>query len=180
MELPSNPNADNTETPGPSAKGIPANRRAFLKAGLKGAALLTYVTPLIQTVSLAEAQSGNSSQGSPSVIGNAPPPPPALPPRIDSLQPDEGNQDQTLNVSVQGRYFEDGIEVEIDDKDVKVKSVAFLSSYELLIQVEIKNQATPGSCSVRVTNPDGQEDIKYSAFKVKEKEKSQKSQKSQK
>ena len=48
------------------------SRRAFLKTGLKGAALLPYVAPLIETIYLQDAEAQNSG-GSP--IGNDPPPP---------------------------------------------------------------------------------------------------------
>jgi hypothetical protein len=73
--------------PEPEDKQSPDDtRRSFLKQGIKGALLLSYVTPAVESVFLSSAEaddddggSSNSSSPSnslpPSVIGNEPMPP---------------------------------------------------------------------------------------------------------
>ena len=81
-----------------SSENHDGDRRAFLKEGMKRAALLPYVAPVIETIYLSDAHAsdddddggsrGNNNSGSPSIIGNGTPPIP--PPRIRSVSPKEG------------------------------------------------------------------------------------------
>ncbi len=136
------------------------SRRAFLKTGLKGVALLPYVAPLIETITLSEAQ----AQGSPT--GNDPPPPPLPAPVVSGCNPSEGFTDEALLVTVVGSEFQNGATVNFGS-GIIVQNVTYISSTTLNVNIQIQSSASPGTRNVTVTNPDTQSGTKLSAFEVK-------------
>lgn len=139
-------------------QGSGDTRRSFLKAGVKGALLLPYVAPLIETISL----SGAHAQTSP--IDNTPPPPPP-PPVVISCDPDNGLKGETLDVAITGADFVDAPTVTIPN-GVVVNSVTFISSSELIVSITIRPNAAAGPTDVTVENPDRQSDTLYGGFTI--------------
>ena len=137
------------------------SRRRFLKTGVKGVALLPYVAPLIETISLRDAIGQNSS-GSP--VTNEPPPP-ANPPNVTSCSPNNADQGDTLNVTVSGTDF-----VSTPTADfglgITINTVTYVTSTTLTVNITISGGATPGSRNVTITNPDTQSDTLTSGFTV--------------
>ncbi|MDP6037562.1 MAG: IPT/TIG domain-containing protein [Candidatus Latescibacteria bacterium] len=151
-----------------------ADRRAFLKEGMKRAALLPYVAPVIETVFLSDADAdddddgggrGNTNSGTPSPIGNnVPPPLPA--PRVRNVHPNKGFLGEEISVSIQGDNFRNEARAEFGT-GISVQSMRFNSSRLLTAVIRISEYTSPGRRDVTVINPDRQSDTKSRAFEVK-------------
>jgi len=154
-------------------------RRSFLKQGLKGALLLPYATPTIESIFLSSVEgadddddddddsssnSGNSNSAPPSVIGNIPPPPPKKP-KVDRVSPDTGFIGSKMTVYVWGEDFERGARVSFDS-GIAVLSVNYENSELLTVEIQIESYAYEGKRDVTVTNPNGQSDTDKNAFEV--------------
>ena len=148
-----------------------ADRRAFLKAGMKRAALLPYVAPVIETIFLSDADAdddsdGNTNSGTPSPIGNnVPPPLPA--PRIRNVNPNTGYLGDDVSISIQGDNFRSGVRAEFGN-GISVQSLRFNSSRSLTVLITISEYTSPGRRDVTVINPDHQSDTENRAFEVKQ------------
>ncbi|MDP6777181.1 MAG: hypothetical protein QGI83_10495 [Candidatus Latescibacteria bacterium] len=71
------------------------SRRRFIKTGVKGALLLPYAAPLVETIALP----GSTAQA-------ASPPPPPPPPEVYSCVPDNGEISTNISVTINGASFE--------------------------------------------------------------------------
>jgi len=151
-----------------------ADRRAFLREGMKRAALLPYVVPVIETIFLSDADADDDDDddgdrrgntNTPSPIGNnVPPPLPA--PRIRSVHPTEGFTGDDVLVSIRGDHFRNGARAEFG-AGISVQSVRFDNSHLLTASIHISEYTNPGWRDVTVINPDRQSDTKHRAFEVK-------------
>ena len=151
-------------------------RRSFLKQGLKGALLLPYATPTIESIFLSSVEArddddddssnngGSSNSAPPSVIGNIPPPPPKKP-KVERVSPTSGYIGASMKVYVWGEDFERGANVSFDS-GISVLSVSFENSELLVVQIQIESYASEGKQDVKVTNPNGQSDTDKNAFEV--------------
>ena len=147
------------------------DRRAFLKEGIKKAALLPYVAPVIETISLSDAHAqgrgrgrGNGNSGQPSVIGNGRPPNP--PPKIRNIHPNQGLLGETMSIAINGDSFRIGARVEFGS-GISVKSVRYDSKRLLTVLIEISDYTSEGWRDVTVINPDRQTDTKDRALTIK-------------
>jgi hypothetical protein len=147
-------------------------RRSFLKQGVKGALLLTYVTPAVESVFLATAHAddddddggGSSNSAPPSVLGNTPMPPKKKP-NIDRVSPDTGSPGETITIYVWGHQFDSGASVDFES-GVSVRNVSYESDILLTVEIEIASYASVGKQNVTVTNSNGESFTKNKAFEV--------------
>ena len=134
-----------------------STRRRFIETGLKGALLLPYVAPVIETIVLSDARAQSPSPPDP--------PPPDPPPQVYSCNPDTGNAGDNIVVTVTGADFQSGATVDFGYR-VQTMSVTFISSTSLQVQIDIKSNAPAGFRDIIVTNPDAQSDTLINGFTV--------------
>ncbi|MFT5368370.1 MAG: hypothetical protein ACI8V2_003334 [Candidatus Latescibacterota bacterium] len=151
-------------------------RRSFLKQGIKGALLLSYVTPAVESVFLSSAEAddddddGSSKSSSPSnslppsVIGNEPMPPPKKP-NIDRVSPKSGFVGDVLTVYIWGHNFEYCPRVNFGS-GISVKSLSYENEESLIVEIEIESYASVGKQDVTVINPNGESFEKNKAFEI--------------
>ena len=150
---------DDTDRDNHQGSDAGETRRDFLKTGLKGAVLLPYVAPVVETINLSKA---HAQGGSP--IGNDPPPPDP-PPVVSYCDPDTGAQGETLDVTVYGLNFQDPPFVNFKPK-IAENSINFISSTEILCNIKVNKGAAVGGHDVLVRNPDTQQDTLVNGFTV--------------
>jgi len=97
---------------------------------------------------------------------NSPPPPPGAAPVVDACDPNNGNRNQQLLVTVTGSKFQSGATVSFGDR-VMVQGVTIVSSGQYNVQIKVHPQAASGDRTVTITNPDGQSGSKAGCFTVK-------------
>ncbi|MFW9917246.1 MAG: IPT/TIG domain-containing protein, partial [Candidatus Thorarchaeota archaeon] len=90
-------------------------------------------------------------------------PPPLL--NIESVDPDGGQCDQELTLTIYGDNFTPETDVSISDF-IEVIDVHFIDSEELEVEIYIHPDAPLGSCPVEVSNPDGSSDVLEAGFEV--------------
>ncbi|MFC1851317.1 putative Ig domain-containing protein, partial [candidate division CSSED10-310 bacterium] len=86
-------------------------------------------------------------------------------PLVSGCVPDQGNQDTTLDVTINGSLFLDGA-TSTFGAGITVNSTTYQSSTELTANISIDAGATPGFRDVTVTNPDSKQDTLDSGFEV--------------
>ena len=89
-------------------------------------------------------------------------------PTITRLEPDNGQQGATLNVTIIGADFRDGapLSVFFSATGITINSITFINATEIHINIRISADAPPGSRDVTVTNGDSGVGSKTDAFSV--------------
>jgi hypothetical protein len=79
---------------------------------------------------------------------------------VTSIEPRSIVQGETIDVEIFGANFQEGAQVsfskgdaEVDGGDIKVDNVTFVDDSKLLAKITAKNNASPGTRNVIVTNP---------------------------
>lgn len=135
----------------------PATRRAFLRRGLKGAAVVAYAVPMIQTFGITEAHAQPPSQ-----ITNEPPPPTADP-VITSISPtsQQINTKKNINktINVYGYDFVDTPTASFSPSSgILVRSVRYRNPNQVNVRIRIYKTASPGARTLTITNPNTEYD----------------------
>lgn len=89
-------------------------------------------------------------------------------PTISTLTPSSGKPMATLDVSIQGGNFEEGIAVSFSGSGIAVNRVTFLASNTIKANITISVEAAVGNRDVTATNSDGESMTKSAAFEVLE------------
>jgi PqqD family protein of HPr-rel-A system len=131
-------------------------RREFLATALKGAALLPFVAPTVETMFLQAANAQGPSD---------PPPPVDPPPTITSCTPDNADQGEYVVLDIRGTDFQDSPTVDLGS-GITVVLVDYKRAKKILVSVLIDVSATTGTRDITVTNPDTQSDTLVSGFTV--------------
>lgn len=76
-------------------------------------------------------------------------------PVITSINPNSGQQGQTLNLTIIGANFVSGASVAFSGAGVTVNSASVTSATQIAVNISVAASATTGSRDVMVTNPDG-------------------------
>ena len=134
------------------APGSP--RREFLTTALKGAAMLPFVAPTVETLFLQDA-------GAQSV----PPPPTDPPPVVTSCTPNNGGQGDSFEVLVKGSDFT-ATPTASFGAGISINYVTYQNQGRIKVGITISAFATPGLRDVTITNPDTQSDTLINGFTV--------------
>ena len=91
-----------------------------------------------------------------------------LRPNITRVDPAEGNQGQTLNVTVSGSNFIDGAVAELLGGGITIHNAIVVDRYKIIANITVDPAASLGARDARVTNPGGLSGYAKGVFMVKE------------
>jgi len=91
-----------------------------------------------------------------------------LRPNITRVDPAEGNQGQTLNVTVSGSNFVDGAVAELLGGGITIHNAIVVDRYKIIANITVDPAASLGARDARVTNPGGLSGYAKGVFMVKE------------
>jgi len=88
-------------------------------------------------------------------------------PNITRVDPAEGNQGQTLNVTVSGSNFVDGAVAELLGGGIVIHNAIVVDQYKIIANITVDPAASLGARDAKVTNPGGLSDYAKGIFTVK-------------
>jgi len=91
-----------------------------------------------------------------------------LKPNIMRVDPAEGKQGQTLNVTVSGSNFVDGAVAELLGGGIVIHNAIVVDQYKIIANITVDPAASLGARDAKVTNPGGLSDYAKGIFTVKE------------